>query len=137
MAEEAINKDYDESFEVLFEKLVARAREKRAEEEAAAAQEESEQQPMLSREERLGPGGLDPLEARPPTQPPAANLRWQPRRGDKSAQLVAITGCELQRCSWPWLKAAARASQPAAACAKAAQGSVRPTRMAGVRVAAA
>ena len=52
--------EYESSFEVLFEKLLERAVEKRREAAAAAAAEE---EPVpLSREERLGPGGLDPVE---------------------------------------------------------------------------
>ena len=61
MSEDNIAKDYDESFEELLQKLVARARQKRAEEEEAAATAEREER-VLTREERLGPGGLDPLE---------------------------------------------------------------------------
>ena len=52
--------EYDSTFEALHEKLAERAVEKRRERDAmlAAAQQPQE----LSREERLGPGGLDPVE---------------------------------------------------------------------------
>jgi cell division cycle protein 37 len=60
--------EYESTFEALYDKLYERAVEKRAEREAAlreaeaaAAAEADEAQP-LSREERLGPGGLDPVE---------------------------------------------------------------------------
>ena len=49
--------EYESSCEALYSKLLERAAEKRREREAA----EAEAQP-LSREERLGPGGLDPVE---------------------------------------------------------------------------
>ena len=57
-ADAGVLAEYDKSFEELHEKLVARAAEKKREREAAAAAEPEE----LTREERLGPGGLDPVE---------------------------------------------------------------------------
>eukprot|EP00218_Dolichomastix_sp_CCMP3274_P010848 CAMPEP_0170135002 /NCGR_PEP_ID=MMETSP0033_2-20121228/2243_1 /TAXON_ID=195969 /ORGANISM="Dolichomastix tenuilepis, Strain CCMP3274" /LENGTH=352 /DNA_ID=CAMNT_0010370593 /DNA_START=22 /DNA_END=1080 /DNA_ORIENTATION=+ len=56
--DEEVAKDYEQSFETLYEKLVERAKEK-VKEEAAAAEMDAEE---LSREDRLGPGGLDPVE---------------------------------------------------------------------------
>ena len=51
--------EYERSCDALFEKLLERAGEKRRERDAALAEEEAT---PLSREERLGPGGLDPIE---------------------------------------------------------------------------
>ena len=52
--------EYESSCETLYQKLLERAAEKRRERDAAAAAE-AEATP-LSRKERLGPGGLDPIE---------------------------------------------------------------------------
>lgn len=54
-------KEYESSCDALYDKLLERAVEKRREREAALAAEEEVATP-LSREERLGPGGLDPIE---------------------------------------------------------------------------
>jgi cell division cycle protein 37 len=56
----AICAEYDKTFEELYVKLLDRAAEKRRERDATLAAE-ADLEP-LSREERLGPGGLDPIE---------------------------------------------------------------------------
>lgn len=53
----AVAAEYESSCDTLYEKLLERAAEKRRERDAA----EQELQPV-PREERLGPGGLDPVE---------------------------------------------------------------------------
>ena len=58
-----IGAEYERSGDALFEKLWARALEKREERDAEAAARAAEADAVpLSREERLGPGGLDPVE---------------------------------------------------------------------------
>lgn len=67
-SDDRVAAEYDKAFEQLFQALVKRAAEKRLEREAelramerSAAAEEGQSQVLL-REERLGPGGLDPVE---------------------------------------------------------------------------
>jgi cell division cycle protein 37 len=68
-SDDRVNAEYESTFEALYAKLLERAVEKRGEREAqlrelqaqAEADAAAEAQP-LSREERLGPGGLDPIE---------------------------------------------------------------------------
>ena len=67
LAEPRVGAEYDKAFESLLEALVLRAQEKVKEREAALAArgaggEGNEEVEELSREERLGPGGLDPVE---------------------------------------------------------------------------
>ena len=58
-SDERVSSEYDKAFEALLEALIVRAKEKVAEAAAAAAEEDLEE---LPREQRLGPGGLDPIE---------------------------------------------------------------------------
>jgi cell division cycle protein 37 len=88
--------EYESTFEALYEKLYERAVEKRAEREAALAEAEAvargeadEAQP-LSREERLGPGGLDPVEVFE-SLPEALQKAYEDK--DVDALRAFINGC--------------------------------------------
>lgn len=61
LADPKVGTEYDKAFESLMEALQARAQEKVRERDAAAAAREEDVE-ELSKEERLGPGGLDPVE---------------------------------------------------------------------------
>jgi cell division cycle protein 37 len=93
LAEARVAAEYDKAFEGLLTALVARAAEKKVEaakEAAARAAAEAELEP-LTREERLGPGGLDPVEV---FESLPAPLQAAFEAKDATALRSFIDGCE-------------------------------------------
>ncbi len=95
-SDERVSSEYEKAFEQLYEALVKRAGEKRKERDAElaslAARAHEQDAHVLSREERLGPGGLDPVEVFE-SLPEPLQLAFEAK--DTDALRAFIDSCEL------------------------------------------